>query len=90
MVASCSGVVLGNNQRTIGPMIRDVLLAEKLLDEATEMKISQSKRGTYRLRNLASDCFAMGQHVSSAVARGSSTSDDLDARGDPCAAALRY
>ena len=68
MVASCSGVVLGNSQRTIGPIILEVLLAEKLLDDATEMKISQRMRGTYRLRNLASDCFAMGQHVST-VAR---------------------
>ena len=49
-------------------MILDVLSAEKLLDDATDMKIIQAMRGTYRLRILASDCFAMGQHVST-VAR---------------------
>ena len=71
-------------------MIRDVLLAEKLFDEATDMKMSQAMRGMYRLRNLASDCFAMGQQVSSAVAHGSSTSNLLDANSDPGATALRY
>ena len=34
MVASVSALVFGNNQSTSGPMMRDVLLAEKLAVEA--------------------------------------------------------
>jgi hypothetical protein len=34
MVAIVSGLVFGNNQSTSGPMMRDVLLALKLSEEA--------------------------------------------------------
>ena len=34
MVASVSMLVLGNSQSTSGPIMRDVLLAEKLAEEA--------------------------------------------------------
>ena len=45
IVASVSGLVCGNNQSTSGPMIRDVFEAEKLFDEAKEMKPSQMTSG---------------------------------------------
>lgn len=40
-----SGVVLGNSQSMSGPMMRDVFPAEKLLEEAKEMKASQAISG---------------------------------------------
>ena len=45
MTASLSGLVWGNNQSTSGPMIRDVFEAEKLFEEAKEMKPSQTTSG---------------------------------------------
>ena len=46
IIARVSGLVFGNNQRISGPMIREVLLAEKLSDEATEINTSQATSGT--------------------------------------------
>ena len=45
IVASVSGLVWGNNQSTSGPIIREVFAAEKLFEEANEMKPSQMMRG---------------------------------------------
>ena len=45
MVASDSALVLGNNQSTSGPIIREVFEAEKLFEEAKEMKPSQIMSG---------------------------------------------
>ena len=45
IVASVSALVLGNSQSTSGPMIREVFEAEKLFDEAKEMKPSQITSG---------------------------------------------
>src|ERR1051325_7680882 len=52
MVASVSGLVFGNNQSTSGPMMREVLAALKLSEEAKEIKESQTIRGRLRLKNL--------------------------------------
>ena len=41
-----SGLVFGNNHSTSGPMMREVFPAEKLPDEAKEMKASQTISGT--------------------------------------------
>lgn len=46
IIASVSGLVFGNSQRISGPMIREVLLAEKLSDEAKEINASQTTSGT--------------------------------------------
>jgi hypothetical protein len=45
IVASVSALVLGNSQSTSGPMIREVFEAEKLFEEAKEMKPSQITSG---------------------------------------------
>ena len=45
IVASVSGLVWGNNQSTSGPMMREVFDAEKLFEEANEMKPSQITSG---------------------------------------------
>ena len=44
-VRSVSGVVFGNSQSMSGPMMRDVFPAEKLPDEAKEIKASQPISG---------------------------------------------
>ena len=41
IVASVSGLVLGNNQSTSGPIMREVFEAEKLFEEAKDMNASQ-------------------------------------------------
>jgi hypothetical protein len=45
IVASVSGLVWGNNQRTSGPIIREVFAAEKLFEEAKEINPSQMRSG---------------------------------------------
>ena len=45
IVANVSALVLGNNQSTSGPIMRDVFEAEKLFEEANEMKASQAISG---------------------------------------------
>jgi len=45
IVASVSGLVWGNNQSTSGPIIREVFEAEKLFEEAKEIKPSQIMSG---------------------------------------------
>lgn len=45
ITTSVSGLVLGNSQSTNGPMMREVLPAEKLAEEANEMNASQSRSG---------------------------------------------
>jgi hypothetical protein len=45
IVASVSALVCGNNQSTIGPIIREVFAAEKLFDEANEINPSQMRSG---------------------------------------------
>jgi hypothetical protein len=44
-INSVSGVVFGNNQSMSGPIMRDVFPAEKLPEEAKEMKASQAISG---------------------------------------------
>ena len=43
--ASVSGLVLGNNQRISGPIIRDVFPALRLSEEAKEINTSQTMSG---------------------------------------------
>ena len=45
IVTSVSGVVFGNSQSMSGPMMRDVFPAEKLPEEAKEIKASQAISG---------------------------------------------
>jgi len=45
IVASVSALVLGNNQSTSGPIIREVFEAEKLFEEANEINASQAISG---------------------------------------------
>jgi hypothetical protein len=45
MISRLCGLVFGNNHSTSGPMMREVLLAEKLSDDAKEMKTSQATSG---------------------------------------------
>jgi len=44
-ITRVSGLVLGNNQSISGPMMREVLPAEKLPEEAKEIKASQAISG---------------------------------------------
>src|SRR6185503_15994811 len=53
MVARVSALVFGNNQSTSGPMMREVLPALKLSEEAKEINASQTTSGRYRLSSLA-------------------------------------
>jgi hypothetical protein len=44
-MASVSGLVLGNNQRISGPIMRDVFPALKLSEEAKKINTSQAMSG---------------------------------------------
>src|ERR1041385_1178263 len=59
ITSSLAGDVFGNNQRTNGPMIREVLVAENSSEEANEMNAIHAISGSQRLRNLASDWFCI-------------------------------
>ena len=78
MERSVSALVFGNNQSTSGPIIREVFPAEKLAEEAKEIKASQAISGRYRLKNLRTVmilCFDAFSRRRSKLERGRAGND---------------